>query len=373
MTRATTASLCALLLALAGCNQQELRPLDPSPVAARRGLATRGGARLELDPDGTLVQRTPASDAQALLGVALEERADGLVVTQRLDASAPFDPEDRLIAVYPTSIASVTTYTVAKVLDRGHRVARGADLAGYALAPALLHVVVERGGELLVRSRPVGAATPVPVRLHRPETTRKRGYEAVAVGSLPAALRPVHPGQEQPADDDVVVTWLSVDSPFAHAGVRPLDVLRADDWNDAFRALVKRRPDLAFTEVVRPDGTSFQVDGDDVGPKETLEVWPLVDGETDAKRTEVQVALGFAYKDVTLRGYDRRTDEYWDAHASDIAWGTVSFATVDGPPGTGHQTYVNLTQVGLTPESSIDRSKDWNRPYFEPDVVIFQR
>lgn len=373
MTTRATASLCALLLALAGCKQQELRPLDPTPVAARDGLATRGGARLELDPDGTLVQRTPASDAQALLGVALEERAGGLVVLQRLDASAPFDPEDRLVAVYPTSIATVATPTVARVLERGHRVTRGAELAGYALAPALLHVVVERGGQLLLCSRPVGAAIPVPVRLHDPVRTRKLGYEAVAVGALPPDLRPIYPaGSEKLAlDTDLLVTWVSVDSPLAHAGVRPLDLLRHTELPRR-PILGSSRPPRRWIDVTRPDGTDELLFEEDFAPKETLEVWPLVDGERDAKRTEVQVALGFAYKDVNLRGYDRRSDDYWEAHASDIAWGTVTFVTIDGPPGTGELTYVNLTQLGLTPESSVDRSMDWNQPYFDHGVVVHQ-
>lgn len=367
MTTRSPGALGTLLLGLlaAGCSQNELRPLDPAPVAPRGALATRGGARLELDPDGTLVQRTPASDVQGLLGAALEDRPEGLVVTQRLEAGTPLEADDRIAAVYPSDVARVGSLTRTWVLESARPVNRMADLAGFALAPATLHLVVERGGETVVVARTVGASTPVAVRLWDPTATRKLGYEAVAIGSLPPELQPVYPGEKKARPGDVLVTWLSVDSPLAHAGLRPLDVLRDPRADSILERVLPPEP----PSYLRPDGVELSIE-EDLGPADELDLGVLATGERDAKRTEVEVALGVAYTGVSLRGYDARADGYWRAHVSTLGSGLLALVHVDGPPGVGEVTYVNLTPLAITPTPSVT-ARDWDRPYFEPVMVTY--
>jgi hypothetical protein len=140
---------------MAGCADY-LGPYEDRPLPAR-SIPLADGGELALE-NGDVSLHTGRRDPGSALGVALEEDASGVVVTNRLRKDAELAPGDRILTV---------TATVPGGTDRAP-VARIADLRGWLCGLGWLELELEvRRGEatVLVRTTPRDVIRRVPVEL----------------------------------------------------------------------------------------------------------------------------------------------------------------------------------------------------------------
>jgi hypothetical protein len=395
MTPKTTLTLFALA-ALSGCTTSSLSPMDPSALPARHPLRTAGGYQLELDADGTLTHRPAQDDIEAALGATLVAGAGGLTVANRLSGDSPLLPGDVLLKALPRHPGSldfegyvakveadverleaelegegapygeymqaamrkgmleagesdVAPLSSALLVRDGHALRQVADLDGYALTWTALDLLVERQGEaepVPVRIE-VGKPEPTPHRLWHPNATRRLGFEAVQVDSLPPYLLPE---RAKAGRGDLLVTWVAVDSPLALEGLRPLCLIR--------RVGTEEGELYDEHRVLTPDGERFElVIGTPDHPIDLELLFVLADIESDATRTYVNVGpLGAAFAYASAYTYNPRTDRYAKSSGWSVGKGTFGSA---GSSGDGRGASSSMW-LGLNPgalDTEVDRAE----------------
>ena len=108
-----------------------------------------------------------------------------------------------------------------------HPVRRIADLRGYLAGAGWVELdllVAREGTEVVLRLPLARQETWVPTRARLPALGRWRGLELVPVSTLPRELRPV-----AAAPDAVLVARVARSAPLGQAGLRPLDLISAED------------------------------------------------------------------------------------------------------------------------------------------------
>lgn len=226
-----------LLPLLCGCHSF-LRDGDPRPLPATPRAAT-GGGRLLLAEDGALALGHGQGDIEEALGVDLSI-VDSRVVVAGLRAGregVQLLPGDALLFAVP-----VTPWLPAPATAEADAVRSGApppdapgpagipvrtidDLRGLAAGVEGLAVdfVIERAGKRGVCRQPLAPSEPIATRPWHPEKTTPLGFDLVRLEALPAARRPA--GAEP---QDLLVTRVERGSRAAVAGLRPLDLVRAE-------------------------------------------------------------------------------------------------------------------------------------------------
>ena len=387
------ALLLLWLPALAGCHGY-LLPFDERPLPAARELESAGGGRVGLDAEGRLVVRPAPGDLGAVLGVGLQETGQGLLVTHRLDAAALLEPEDLIVACAaelpdgepvrrahrealtaelvgrvaslaaaekpgqvptpeggsggglaafdphaeagPGGVADVSSVALVRARAACHPVRTAGDLRGYLTgAPwVVLDLVVRRGEAELVVRQPVRAPEEwFPVPEFRAEVGRWHGLAASRLGDWPPERRPAWA-----APEDLVIVRVVRDAPAARAGLRPLDVVPAGEWE----RLLQGGPD-APVRVRAADGAWKSLPP--FAPREAprdLYLPLLFSYERDGARAHLGLGPGdLLWHWSSQLDYDPHTDTYeetwrWSAGTS------IQGAGVRAPSGTRETAGINL-------------------------------
>ncbi len=286
--------LGAFLPLLSSCHGYLLEP-SPAPLPMVY-VPTKGGEYLAAH-EGLLFLSAGRSDIGAVLGAALEEDAQGVLVTNRLRADTTLEPGDRIVyvaaAIPPISPPVMqlprekskpraeerpeppapANLAELRALPQAHEVRSLDDLRGYRCCNRLLSIdlgVVRGDAEIVVRQKVETVRTPVPVARHDPDLVfRKNGIEICKLDSWPEERRPV--GAEA---TDTLITYIERDSAAGRAGLRPLD-------------LVTNGNDFARTGLARVRGRDGSLKDIQVkSPETTLDFWIpfVVSLETDGTR-----------------------------------------------------------------------------------------
>ncbi|HBP19396.1 MAG TPA: hypothetical protein DEA08_16605 [Planctomycetes bacterium] len=408
------APLFAFLPLVCGCTLTSEAPMDLSSLPASSALETVGGYELSIDVDGALVARSPSGDLEAALGASLAEVDSGVVVTGRLDAASPLREGDRLLRALPVSAALVDDdrERFAHLADyehkldvliealvgwtplerrqlRPHAVRDLASLRGYGLGWVVLYLELEREGQRRLVLREVGRPTPVAARPWEPQLTRKVGFSAVRVDSLPPHLRP----KTSPMGG-ALITWVSPDSTFGIHGMRPLQVLAPvgeavkevghNPYEAMVHSLEKMREDMRQEEEREEDDESTTLLLRDVdGSHVTI----VMDRVTSQPRTEFELLWGALLRvrhDPTFTSvsigpgghvfginsslaYNPRTDRYVEGSSWSLAYDSMGGRSYGGDGRGGAGSF----RVGLAdglPETVIDPQDDG--PFFEGPFIF---
>ena len=197
------------------------------------------------------------------------------------------------------------------------------DIRGYSLSWTGLDLLVDRGGEPLALRHEVGKPHLIPQRLWHPDWTRRQGFTAIRVDTLPPYLRPrIAPGERH--DADLLVTWVAEQSPLALQGLRPLAVIRlhgdgVDDLLDG-PALVQLpgRIDAAVQVDFTPPGD----------PTDLTLGWVVADIESDPIRTTWSLAAGYLFQYSSAYAYNPRRDDYVQSWACTIGSTAINVSGV---------------------------------------------
>jgi len=407
-------SLLTLPLLSLGCSISSPPRMDMSSLPARASLKTVGGYRLTLDPDGALVATPDGADIEAALGVSLAELDSGVVVQGRLDASSPFRRGDRLVSVMPFEAAPFEEHrermeglakgkidptafgnALAEIgvdvdLLASRPVTSVDSLRGYGLAWVVLILEVERDGERTLAIREVGRPQLVATRLYEPQITRKVGFEAVQISSLPPHLRPLTSPK-----GGALVTWVSPDSTFGLHGLRPLQVLAPGEADERLRRKGLGPYGSLLADLEDEDDDE---DGDEDGEDEEslplivrdvdgTEIWIRPDELTRQPRTEFELLWGVlltvrndpSYTSISIGpaghvfhwgntlAYNPRTDRYQPTKKWSLAYQTVTGSNY-GHEGRGAGSTFNAGLLDTLPETEIDPDDDG--PFFSGPFIF---
>ncbi len=381
-------------LGLSGCINPALTPMDPSPLPTRGALETAGGYELSIDLDGTLVSRPARGDVEAALGASLAEVGTRVVVTGRMRAETPLQAGDTILRVRARSPqASEQEDEEPKFSERAlawYPVNDLGDLRGYDLAWIRLQLEVERAGEVEVLEFDLGHPDPVAVRFWEPGTTRKVGFLACRVQSLPLHLRPARarsdpaaPLELEPLSDDaILVLWVATDSTFGVAGLRPLQIAsfshRFDEGGqgtaspEPFGAremhMLLRGEARSVLNLRDPDGRVSEIAFDELTTQQgsDLEVlWIVARVEDDPVTTRVLIGpSGWIYAHRRDLRYNPRSDRYERSGTWSMALGLLAGSST-GEAGRGDATLFSLGLPNTLDDSGIDPEDD-GFPYSGP-------
>jgi len=387
MTSLLRSWIALLALGLTGCITPALTAMDPAPLPARGVLETVGGYELSIDLDGTLVSRPARGDVEAALGASLAVVGTRVVVTGRMRAETPLQTGDAILRVRARPPqASEEEDEEPKFSERAlawYPVDDLADLRGYDLGWIRLQLEVERAGAREVLELELGRLDPVAVRYWEPATTRKTGFLACRVQSLPLHLRPARARRDPTApleleplsEDALLVLWVATDSTFGVAGLRPLQVAsfsrrvesseEGDSSDDDLAA--QRLTTLALgggrslLELRDPDGQVSEIVFDELTTQQgsDMEVlWILARVEDDPVTTRVLIGpSGWIYAHRRDLRYNPRTDRYERSGTWSMAVGLLSGAST-GDAGRGDATLVSLGLPNTLDDSGIDPSDE---------------
>jgi hypothetical protein len=389
------------LMLLAGCHSY-LVPFDARPLPALLPVRTAGGGQLDLDLFGELVLRPPPGDIEAALGVGLDEDAGGVVVTNRLRPEAALQPDDRIVGVSPaipelgeviredfqltldlihapeqrgegvppldfepTRYAVVHPAGARPRAEAAHPVTTVDDLRPYLIGLGWLHLdlFVERDGErLMVRVPLRDASERLQVRPVRPELTRWQGVDLVSLQDWSEDHLPVH-AQE----GDLLVVRVARDSLCGVAGLRPLDLVPADE----LPALMN-----GGQAVVRSaDGEQKQLTVQ-LRPAPTDLWWPfLLSYQSDGSRMHIGVGP------LDLLGHYSSHSDYYasiDDYVTTWRWSVFSSVQANGVFGRAGDVYLgglifaggarfNYLNEWLEARSVGERRRRWSLPGDDED------
>ena len=377
-------------LALTGCISPALTPMDPTPLPARGALKTVGGYELSIDLDGTLVSRPARGDTEASFGASLAQVGTRVVVTGRMRAETPLQVGDVLLRVRAESAQAKeraqaqqgeSEFSEAALAWRA--VGSVADLRGYDLAWMHLSLEVERGGHVEIVELELGRPEPVAVRYWSPEVTRRGGFLACRIQSLPLHLRPARVYEDEDApldleplsDEALLVLWVATDSTFGVGGLRPLQVATfserygtGGESAEELQMLIARRESRPVLELRDVDGRTSEIEVDELTRQtgsDTEFFWILARVEDDPVTTRVLVGpSGWIYAHRRDLDYNPRTDRYERSGSWSMALGLVAGGGAEDG-GRGSSTLFSLGLPNVLDTTGI-KSEDDGYPYSGP-------